>query len=97
MRFSTNKMAMACALFSALLYAICVPFAKILGNHVPSAMLGGLLYWGAGLGLLVTLIVKQGKPDLSLTKKELPFTVAMVSLDITAIILLIVIRDTQNS
>lgn len=88
MRFSTNKMAMACALFSALLYAICVPFAKILGNHVPSAMLGGLLYLGAGLGLLVTLIVKQGKPDLSLTKKELPFTVAMVSLDITAIILL---------
>lgn len=83
-----NKFAIICALFAAILFAVCVPFAKILGTHISSAVMGGLLYLGAGVGLLLTLLFKGSKPDLSLTKKELPYAVAMVILDISAILLL---------
>lgn len=89
MKFSNqNKIAAVSALFSAILFAICIPFAKLLGNHIPSAIMGGLLYLGAGIGLLITLIIKQGKPNLSLTKKELPYIIAMIILDISAILFL---------
>ena len=83
-----NKIAMMSALFSAILFALCIPFAKLLGNYISSAIMGGLLYLGAGIGLLITLIIKQGKTDLSLTKKELPYTTGMVLLDISAILFL---------
>lgn len=85
---SLNKTSLAnlSALGSAVLFAICVPFAKILGNYLPSVMMGGLLYLGAGLGLLITFGLKKGKSDLSLTKKEVPYIIAMVVLDILAII-----------
>lgn len=76
------------ALFSGILFALCVPFAKILSNYVSSAIMGGLLYLGAGVGLLISFMIKKGKPDLSLTKKELPYTILMIVLDISAIILL---------
>lgn len=85
---SQNKIAMTSALFSAILFAFCIPFAKILSNSVPSAIMGSLLYLGAGIGILITLIINQGKPNLKLTKKEIPYTIAMVLLDISAIILL---------
>lgn len=83
-----NKISLAnCSAFgSAILFAICVPFAKKLGNYLPSVMMGGLLYLGAGFGLLITFGLKKGKSDLSLTKKEIPYVIAMVILDILAII-----------
>lgn len=83
-----TKVAVLSALFSAILYALCVPCAKILGKHVESAIMGGLLYLGAGSGLLLTALFKKGKANLSLTKTEAPYAAAMVLLDITAIILL---------
>lgn len=83
-----NKTACLSAFLSAILFAVCVPFAKLLGLHVSSAVMGGLLYLGAGLGLLITFVLKHSKPDLSLTKKEFPYIVAMVLLDISAILFL---------
>ena len=84
-----NKVtASLCAFLSAILFAVCVPFSKLLGAHIPSAVMGGLLYLGAGIGLLFTLMFKKTKPNLVLTKKELPYLTAMVILDITAILCL---------
>ena len=83
-----TTIAVLSAFLSAILYAVCIPFAKILGNYVPSVVMGGLLYLGAGLGLLITTFIKQGSTELSLTPKEIPYMFAVVFLDIAAILLL---------
>ena len=61
-------------------------------NYVFPTMMAAFLYLGAGLGMLVYSMVSKaaGKasPSEPLTKKELPFTIAMVVLDIIAPILL---------
>lgn len=91
MKLSTSNktsIAICAALLSAIFYAVCVPCVKILGAHISSAVMGGLLYLGAGVGLLLTTLFVRGKAELSLTKNELPYTLAMILLDITAIILL---------
>lgn len=88
LNLNKNILAYMSALFSSFLFALCVPFAKLLSKHITPAATGGLLYLGAGLGILITFVLKQGKPDLSLTKKEIPYSVAMVLLDISAILLL---------
>lgn len=76
------------ALLSAVLFALCVPFSKLLSSDVSSVLMGALLYLGAGLGLLITYPFKKSKIELNLTKKELPYIIAMVLLDILAVILL---------
>ncbi len=80
------------AIIAAALYAINVPFSKMLLGLVEPTMMAAFLYLGAGLGMFVySMIVKAiGKkaPTEPLTKKELPYTIAMVVLDIIAPILL---------
>lgn len=80
------------AIVAAALYAINVPFSKMLLDHVQPTMMAAFLYLGAGLGMfLYSLAVKvtgKATPTEPLTKKELPYTVAMVVLDIIAPILL---------
>lgn len=80
------------AIVAAILYAINVPFSKMLLDYVDPTMMAAFLYLGAGLGLFVYGAISKaaGKaaPTESLTKKELPYTVAMVVLDIVAPILL---------
>ncbi len=82
------------AILAAALYAINVPFSKVLMNTVTPAMLAAFLYLGAGVGLLIYAVVKKlcGVESTSepLTKKELPYTLAMIALDIIAPILLMV-------
>ncbi len=80
-------------LIAAVLYGISIPISKIiLQNDVQPVMLAAFTYLGAGIGLgLYNLFNKfaLGKNiNEPLTKKELPYTLAMVILDITAIILL---------
>lgn len=80
------------AVVAAALYALNAPVSKLLLNKAEPTMMAAFLYLGAGLGLLLaTLIGKLFKKDIitsPLTKKELPYTVAMVLLDIAAPILL---------
>ncbi len=90
----TKKLAALLALLAAALYAINVPFSKILlesGGLSPTVM-AGLLYLGAGVGLLIySLIGKMAGKNVikePLTKKELPYTLAMILLDVAAPILL---------
>ena len=80
------------AITAAALYALNVPLSKLLLVHVGPLMLAGLLYLGAGFGLLAVSacgaalgrnVVKE-----PLTRAELPYTAAMVVLDIAAPILM---------
>ena len=80
------------AVLAAALYAINIPVSKLLMDNVDSTMMAGFLYLGAGVGMFFytrigdafgTKIVKE-----PLTKAELPYTIAMIVLDIAAPILL---------
>lgn len=75
-------------MLSAILFALCVPISKLLLPKTSSTVMGGLLYFGAGLGLCLTNIIKKQNIELKLTSKELPYIIAMILLDISAIILL---------
>jgi drug/metabolite transporter (DMT)-like permease len=89
---SKHSIAILWAILAAALYAISSPVSKILLNKVTPTMMAGLLYLGAGIGMSVIALFryKTGtlKKEMRLTKKELPFTVGMVVLDILAPIFL---------
>ena len=88
----TKNHATIYAIVAAVLYAINVPISKMLLGHVEPTMMAAFLYLGAGLGMFIYSIVSKvtGKetPTEPLTQKELPYTIAMVVLDIIAPILL---------
>ena len=89
---SIKNLATLYAVAAAALYAINVPASKLLLEHVAPTMMASFLYLGAGAGLfLYGLMAKiQGKGESAerLTKKELPYTMAMILLDIAAPIFL---------
>lgn len=89
------------AILAAVFYAINIPLSKILMNKVQPTMMAAFLYLGAGIGLITyNFICKSlGKAAIKepLTKKELPYTVAMVVLDIIAPILLMLGITKTNS
>ena len=88
----TKNMATFFAILAAALYAINIPLSKILLEHVGETMMAAFLYLGAGIGMLLceTIREKIGRKQKKepLTKKELPYTIAMVVLDIFAPIFL---------
>ena len=89
------------AILAAALYAINVPVSKILLDYVEPTMMASFLYLGAGLGLFIYGLIEKriGRNERkeSLTKKELPYTIAMVVLDIMAPILLMLGITMTNS
>ena len=94
------KKAVAFAVLAAALYALNAPVSKLLLQSVPPTMMAGFLYLGAGLGMalmgLIRAGTKLGQRETRLTKKDLPFTLGMVFLDITApIFLMIGLRSTS--
>lgn len=66
------------AVLAAVLYAVCIPCAKVLSNYIPNAMLGAFLYPGTRLELLITSPFFKDKKIKSLTKQEIPYTVSIV-------------------
>ncbi|MBE6808188.1 MAG: DMT family transporter [Ruminococcaceae bacterium] len=86
------KKAIFFAFLAAALYALNSPFSKLLLNEVSPTMMAAFLYLGAGTGMLILGLVKRlsgkEKAEKPLTKKELPFIVGMVLLDIAAPIFL---------
>jgi len=88
----TKNIATAYAVLAAALYAVNVPFSKILLLHVGPTVMAALLYLGAGFGMFVCNTVSKAtgkaEPMEPLTQKELPYAAAMVVLDIAAPILL---------
>ena len=97
----TKNIATIYAILAAALYAINIPVSKLLLHHASATITAAFLYLGAGIGLLiyggVEKLAKSGKRQERLTKKELPYTVAMVVLDIIAPILLMLGITRTNS
>ncbi|MEG0742869.1 MAG: DMT family transporter [Clostridia bacterium] len=91
---SKQKTATFFAVLAAVLYAISSPISKLLLTKIPPTMMAAFLYLGAGIGLFIVGRVqkKMGKlqNERPLTKKELPYTMGMVALDIVAPILLMI-------
>ncbi|MDE6015770.1 MAG: DMT family transporter [Acetatifactor sp.] len=88
----SKKIATTYAISAAALYAINIPMSKLLLNHAGTTIMAAFLYLGAGIGLLIygniEKLVSPTKKQNRLTRKELPYTIAMVVLDIIAPILL---------
>ena len=79
--------AVALALLAAVLYAVNLPFSKLLLGQVGSLTLAGLLYLGAGAGMaLLSLFHRDDAPRLG--REDLAPTLGMILLDIAAPILL---------
>lgn len=80
------------AILAAALYALNAPVSKLLLQNVPPTMMAGFLYLGAGAGMAAMGLVrsKNGKREARLTRKDLPYTLGMVALDIIAPVLLMI-------
>ena len=87
------KKGISFAILAAALYSINAPFSKILLEFMPPTLMAGFLYVGAGIGIafiaLIRKIKKYETKELKLTKSELPYTIAMIILDIAAPIFLL--------
>ena len=76
------------AILAAALYSVNVPLSKLLLDYMPSTLMAGFLYLGAGVGMgaiaLVRRAAKRERTESGLTKRELPYVIAMILLDIAA-------------
>lgn len=82
------------AMLAAALYALNSPLAKLLLDKMPFTLMAGFLYLGAGIGMLaiggVQHLVGHASNEQPLTRKELPYTIGMILLDIAAPIFLMI-------
>ncbi len=78
------------ALAAAIFYAVNIPCAKRFLETVAPTYMAAFLYLGAGLGVGIMYLFhyKKEQPAERLTKKDLPYTVGMIALDVIAPILL---------
>lgn len=85
---SERRASIVWALLAAALYAISSPVSKALLDDVSPTMMAALLYLGAGLGMLLLGLVRRraglGESERRLTRRDLPYTVGMIALDIAA-------------
>lgn len=89
---SKEHITIGLAILAAVLYAINVPCSKALLANTPPTMMAAFLYIGAGIGMGIMMLARKesrfkGREE-NLTRKDLPYTVAMVVLDIAAPILM---------
>lgn len=84
----------AFAVLAAALYAINAPFSKLMLAYMPPVLMAGFLYIGAGVGMLLLALIRRLRRteprESGLTRAELPYTMAMIALDIAAPICLMV-------
>lgn len=94
MKYNKDYKAIFYAVLAAALYAVSSPISKLLLKEVPPTMMASFLYLGAGIGMYAVDILKRRKDvavtEARLTKKELPYVIAMVVLDIAAPIFLMI-------
>lgn len=88
MKKNPVKSGICLALFAAALYAINSPLSKLLLDYLPPTLMAGFLYVGAGVCMLALALLrkvrKTERTETKLTKRELPYIVAMILLDIAA-------------
>ncbi|KPU42239.1 EamA-like transporter family protein [Oxobacter pfennigii] len=89
---SRIKSAILYAVLAAVCYGVSSPISKILLAEIPPAFMASLLYLGAGFGISVIIVSRSIKHkeqnEAKMTKKELPYILGMITLDIAAPILL---------
>ena len=89
------------AILAAVLYAINIPFSKLLLKNIDPTMMASYLYLGAGLGVGILFLVtrkKEKEHSEKYTKKDIPYVIGMIVLDIIAPILLMFgILDSASS
>ena len=82
------------AILAAVLYAVSSPFSKILLNEMPPTLMAGFLYLCAGIGMSLIAISRRVRrvetTEIHLSKAEVPYTVAMILLDIAAPICMLI-------
>lgn len=77
-----------------------MPCSKLLLDYVPSTIMAGLVYLGAGVGMGILFILNLTKKDKTemLSKSDLPYTLGMIVLDIIApIFLMYGLKNTTSS
>ena len=82
------------AVLAAALYALNAPVSKLLLRNAPPTMMAGFLYLGAGIGMGILGLIRkrtgQAKKEMRLARKDLPYTLGMIVLDIAAPIFLMI-------
>ena len=82
------------AILAAVLYAVSSPFSKVLLNEMPPTLMAGFLYLGAGVGMSLIAVSRRVRQventEIHLSKAEMPYTVAMILLDIAAPICMLI-------
>ena len=78
------------AFLAAVFYAINIPASKVLLRDVGPTTMAALLYLGAGIGIAILslLIANDRKASAPLTRRDMPFVIGMIVLDIAAPIFL---------
>ena len=86
-----TKKAIFYAILAAVLYALMTPASKLLQVSVPPVAEAGLLYLGAGIGMLMIYLFQKGQhtDHPSVGRKDLKYIIAMVVLDMLAPIFLL--------
>lgn len=90
------------SLLAAILYAINIPFSKLLLNNIEPTLMASFLYLGAGLGVSILFLLTKNNKETEnekYTKKDLKYVILMIVLDIIAPILLMfgLITSTSSS
>ena len=98
---AANNLPILLAILAAACYGVSSPLSELLLKELSPVFMAALLYLGAGLGMLavkaVTNMKKQEKKEARITKKEFPFVLGMIVLDIAAPILLMLGLTMTNS
>lgn len=76
------------AFLAAVFYAVNVPLSKLLLTDIGPTTLAALLYLGAGIGIGILSLFGEHKNTNKLDRKDLPYVIGMILLDIAAPIFL---------
>ena len=89
---SVKYIAIVYAILAALFYGFSAPLSKVLLNFISPYLMSSLLYFGAGIGMLLIVLLSKRQRELPLSKtygkKDIKYIVWMILLDIIAPILL---------
>ena len=92
MKLSEHFCAAGLALAAAFLFGLNAPLSKILLGKASPLFMVAFLYLGAGSGVGIMALLakrrKKGNAEAPLTRKELPWAVLMILLDVAAPFLL---------
>ena len=76
------------AILAAVCYSLSTPLSKLLLAGLPPTLLAALLYLGAGAGMGALMLLRRLRGvktvEAKLTRRELPFVLGMILLDIAA-------------